>query len=143
MKKETVFAVVLGIGLGVIVAIFLVVKSRQAQIQNSKPITASLSITPTPLAKNINADILDISQPETGTIVNANSVIIKGKVAKESLVIIQSPIKTQVIKNSPEDLNVNFPLAFGENVIHMTVYPKDTQMSVKEKDLQIYYFDEQ
>lgn len=143
MKKETAFAIVLGIGLGIIVAVFLVIKNRQVQIQNAKPITASLSITPTPLIKNINSEILEISEPETGIIVKTNSINIKGKVAKESLIIIQSPIKTQVIKSSSEELNVNFPLAFGENAIHITVYPKDVQMSVKEKDLQVYYLDEQ
>lgn len=143
MKKETVIAVVLGIGLGVIVAVVLVLQNRQAQIQRSKPITTSLANTPTPLIKNINVEALEISEPQTGTIVNSNSITIKGNVAKDSLVIIQSQIKTQIVKNSPEKLEVSVPLAMGENVIHITVYPKDQQISTKEKELQIYYLDEQ
>lgn len=143
MKKETLIAIVLGIGLGIIVAVVLVVKSRQVQIQNAKTITAPISITPTPLIKNINIDVLEISDPQDGAIVNTDSVVLKGKVAKDSLVVIQSPIKTEVIKNAPEILSVRFPLAFGENVIRITVYPKEQQISVKEKELQVYYLDEQ
>ncbi len=143
MKKETSIAIVLGIALGIIVAVALVLKNRQVQIQNSRPITTVLSITPTPIVKNINVEALEITEPQNNAIISSNSVSIKGKVAKDSLVVIQSPIRNVIVKNAPEDLNVNFPLALGENVIHITVYPKDPQLSVKEKELKIYYLNEQ
>jgi hypothetical protein len=143
MKKETVIAITLGILLGVIVAVVLVLKTRQAQIQNSNPITTTLGVSPTPIISSYTVDVLEITSPEDGTIVNKNSVTITGKVAKDSVVIIESPVKQVVIKNSPETLNVDFPLAFGENVIKITAYPKDSHVSAKEKDLQVYYLDEQ
>lgn len=143
MKKETIIAVVLGIGLGVVVAVFLAFKSRQAQIQKTNPLSSELSISPTPPKTSSSVEALEISEPQNGTIVNSNTVTIKGKVAKDSLIIIQSPIKTQVIKNSPEDLNTQFPVALGDNIINIVVYPKDSQVSIKERQLEVYYLDEQ
>lgn len=143
MKKETLIAIILGIGFGVVVAVFLVIKSRQLQIQSSKPITTTLSITPTPLIKNINLEILDITEPKSGDILNSNSVKIQGKTAKDTLIIIQSPLKTVVLKNTDDNFSVDFPLSMGENMLHITAYPKDGQISTKEKDLQVYYLDEQ
>ncbi|QQG44761.1 MAG: hypothetical protein HYW86_02495 [Candidatus Roizmanbacteria bacterium] len=142
MKKETIIAIVLGIGLGVIVAVVLVIQNRAAQIKRSKPITTALNSIPTPLVKNINVEVLEINNPQSGEIVSSKSVTIKGKVAQGSLVIIQSQIKTQIIKDSPEKLEIDFPLAMGENIIHITVYPKDQQINSKEKELKIYYLDE-
>lgn len=143
MKKETVIAIMLGIGLGVVVAVTVVLKNRQAQIQQAKPITTSLNVTPSPLIKNLNIEVLEITEPQNGNVVNANSIMIKGKVAKGSLVVIQSAIKNLVVKDAPEKLEVKFPLALGENIINIVAYPKDRQISSKEKKLQIYYLDEQ
>jgi hypothetical protein len=143
MKKETIIAITLGIGLGIIVAVFIVFKNRQSQIQKGTALTTSLSISPTAPAQNNNIIALDIVEPTNGTIVNKNSVTIKGTVAKDALVVIQSPIKNLTIKTTSETLDTAFPLALGENVIHIVVYPKDSHVSVKEKELQVYYLDEQ
>ncbi len=142
MKKETIIAIVLGISLGILVAVVIVVKNRQLEIQKSKPISLT-RVTPSPISQNITTDSLEIVEPQNGAIVNANSVTIKGKVAKDSLIVVQSQIKTQVIKATSEELNIPFPLALGENVIDIVVYPKDSNVSVKEKQLAVYYLDEQ
>lgn len=142
MKKETIIAVVLGIGLGILVAVGIVIKNRQFEIQKMKAISLT-QITPTPFSRNISTETLEITEPQTGAIITTNSVSIKGKVSKGSLIVIQSQLKTQVIKDAPEELSVTFPLALGENSIDIVTYPKDTQLSVKEKQLQVYYLDEQ
>ncbi|MBI4004696.1 hypothetical protein HY358_01005 [Candidatus Roizmanbacteria bacterium] len=143
MKKETLIAIVLGVGLGIVVAVFLVIKNRQAQIQKSKPITTTLAASPTAVTSNSNVEVLTLLEPQDGIIVKTNKTIIKGTVAKDSLVIIESPIKNIIVKNAPEKLDVEFPLALGENIIHITVYPKDPKIASKEKVLKVFYLDEQ
>lgn len=146
MKKETVIAVVLGIGLGVIVAITLVIRNRQIQIQNIKAISTGLRISPSAVTgsnKKDQATVFEITNPADDAIVSTNSVNIKGKVAKGSVVVISSQVKVQVIKDAPEILNVDFPLALGENRITITAYPKEKNSVTREKQLHIYYLDEQ
>ncbi len=62
---------------------------------------------------------------------------------KEDLIIIQSPVKDTVVKNENEQFTVRFPLVLGENIIKVTAYGKDKQTRPQEKDLHIYYLDEQ
>jgi len=70
-------------------------------------------------------------------------VVIKGKAAKDSLIVIQSPVQDIIIKNDKEEFSATMSLAIGENVIHISVYPKDQQGKGQEKELRVYYLDEQ
>ncbi len=56
----------------------------------------------------------------------------------------QSPIKQLVQKLDKDDFIVPaFPLSLGENTIRVSLYPKDAQIPSQEKELKIYYLDEQ
>jgi len=46
-------------------------------------------------------------------------------------------------KVEKEDFTVDMPLALGENVISLTLYPKNSQGRSQQKELRIYYLDEQ
>ena len=143
MKKETVIAIMLGIVFGVIVAVVMVVKTKDQQIDKVKPMNTALHITPTISVNNTQFQPLQITSPETGVIVDKNAVTITGKASKDALIVIQSPIKTMIMKVTSETFSADFPLAFGENVITVSECQKDTQAVAQEKELKIYYLDEQ
>ena len=47
------------------------------------------------------------------------------------------------MKVTSDTFSADFPLAFGENVITVSEYQKDTQAVAQEKELKVYYLDEQ
>lgn len=138
MKKETLIAIIFGVGLGVILAVIFIMQSKENQLTKAKPIN-NLSKTVTPKLKMITTPTLEISEPADNLIVDSNSIAIKGRANKNALIVINSPIKDLVFKNEKEEFKVNFPLALGENVIQLTVYPDDKLGSSINKTLQIYY----
>ena len=143
MKKESIIAILLGVGLGLIVAVLVTIKTRHKETQKVSPISNELHVTPTVMAKLIQTSTLEISEPQMGAISATNSIIIKGHAPKNTLIIIQSPLQTITLKNDTEDFSQKFPLALGENIIIVTAYPKDQQGVGTEKDLKVYYLDEQ
>ncbi len=142
MKKETVTAIIFGIVLGGIVAVFILVKNKQIQLAQNKTIKPQETMR-VPTSSTVNFKPLEITQPQDRGIVNKNTVTIKGSFTKNSLIIIQSPIKDNVFKNDQEDFSVDFPLALGENVIRITAYPSDKQLRTQEKEMRVYYFPDQ
>lgn len=142
MKKEAIIAIVFGIVLGSILAIFLIAKNKERLLEKSKTITP-LEKDQISQAKNSGAQQLEISEPGDKNIVYKNLITIKGSFTKNSLIIIQSPIKEVVLKNNNEQFSVDLPLALGENVIRIGAYPQDKQLRSQEKEMRIYYFSEQ
>jgi hypothetical protein len=142
MKKETIIAIVFGIFFGAVIASLIHIKNKQSQLSNNKTIIPSTTVSKTD--KNIQsvAQGIKITQPENYSIVDTESVVIKGSAEKDSLIVAQSPTKDLVIKNSKDNFSINFPLSLGENIIIITVYPKDPQIRVQENELRIYYLKE-
>ena len=102
-----------------------------------------LSFSITGIAQNVKYEPLEISQPENQKITAEKTIVIKGRAKKDSLLVLQSPIKNTVIRTDGEEFSVDFPLAFGENVIQMTLYPKNNRDANQEKELIVYQIDEQ
>lgn len=144
MKKETYIAVFLGVGLGIFAAIVMVLKTRESKVEKPLPVPTNAA-KETPIAPINTADFqtFEISEPQNNSIVNKNSISIKGKAPKDSLILIQSPIKEVSLKNENDNFSVDMPLVFGENVIRIAVYAKNSQSNSREKELKIYYLDEQ
>jgi len=143
MKKETIIAIVLGVTFGVVVSLFMVSRTKDRQLQNTKTLTKETKITPIVPLNSVQGQAITITQPMNGVIVSSKSVVIKGKAAKDSLIVIQSPVQDIIIKNDKEEFSATMSLAIGENVIHISVYPKDQQGKGQEKELRVYYLDEQ
>lgn len=143
MKKETIIAIVFGIVLGSILALFLIVKNKQSRLEKSKSISPLEKEKQTSQATNGNVRQLEITEPGDKNIVYKNTVTIKGSFAKDSLIIVESPVKDVVIKNDKERFSTDFPLALGENVIRIGAYPQDKKLRSQEKEMRIYYFSEQ
>lgn len=144
MKKETLIAVFFGIILGGVVAFLIIVKSKDIQLANNKAIAPkdnNINAVGQPL--NVSFQTLEVSSPQDRVIVDKNSITIIGKVEKNSLLVIQSPIKDMVVVADKNDYSIDFPLSLGENAIKITAYPKDQTLKPQEKNLSVYYLDSQ
>ena len=142
MRKESIIAIVFGLVLGSTVAFFILFKNKDQQMDKVKTITSVNSLSPT-IVQNMPSQLLSIDSPNDAEIFKTNSITIKGKATKDSLLVAESPIKDVTMKLDKDQFTFNFPLALGENTIHITVYPSDKQSGVQEKVLKIYYLEEQ
>jgi len=139
MKRETIFAIIFGISLGVIVAVLVIFRSNENKFLKSKPINnQTKNLTPKTNLSD-NSPFIDISSPTDKVVTQSNTVILKGRANKNSLIIIQSPIKELLFKNNKEAFEKEFPLALGENVIEFTNYPDDKNIPSVNKQLRVYY----
>lgn len=143
MKKETTIAIIFGIIFGGLLAVVIISKNKENQLEKTKTITSTNKISPAISTSKTNIQQLEISEPYDSMITKNSSIKIKGKAEKNSLIIIQSPIKELIITNTELTFSVNFPLALGENIILINVYPKDKQLKSQEKEIKVYYLDEQ
>jgi hypothetical protein len=123
----------------------MIFKTQIGMKKSTNPVISTNAVTPTvgAIQKSSSSQTLDVSEPETGTIITDKTVKITGKAPKDSLIIAQSPANTITTRNDKEDFSIDFPLAFGENVIRLTVYPKDPTIALAEKEIKIYQLDEQ
>jgi len=141
MKKESIIAIVFGIVLGGVLALVLVMKNKQNQMDKTKTLTPRTTPTQAPASLG-SLDTLELTSPSNKSIVSKASVKISGKTSKDSLIVIQSPIKEMAFRNDNPAFSVDFPLSLGENSIKVVVYPKDPKSRSLEKNLQVYYLTE-
>lgn len=143
MKKEPFLAIFLGVLFGGILGFILIYKDKEFQINKNKAIAPTEKVIKNSKKTEVNFQALEISEPNDFSITDKNSILLKGKVTKNSLIVIQSPIKDIVYRNEKEDFQIDFPLTLGENVIKIVVYPKDKQLNIQEKNLRVYYLKEE
>lgn len=146
MKKETSIAIIFGLILGGIVAFFIIFQNRNQQMQQSKAIGVVTTITPTILPQKTNNDTnmtVTVDEPTDNLIVTKNSVTIKGKAPKNSLVVIESPIKDLSFTTTTDSYSTSFPLALGENAISVSAYVKTQQQRIMQKLIKVYYLNEE
>lgn len=136
-------AVFLGVIFGIFVGLFIVVKSRQRETAKFKQLANTVNISPTIAPVNKDYQSFEIIEPQDNFIFNEKTIKIKGRANKDDLIIIQSPIQEITLKIEKNDFLVDFPLAYGENVIRVSSYPKDQSLRSQEKQLLIYYLDEE
>ncbi len=141
MKKESIVAIIFGIGLGVMVAFLVIFHSKERQLSQSKPLKVQKETLIPKIKVGNNSPFIEIIVPENQIIVESQPIIIKGKANKNSLIVIQSPIKDIVFKNNNQEFEQSFPLAPGENVIEITNYPEDKNIPAVHKQLKVYYLD--
>ena len=139
MKKETVVAIIFGLLLGGAVAFFLVTKTSEKELEKSKAIAPTTTLNQEKVTVVTGYQTLEISQPQDEEIVNKESVTITGKAEKNSLIVIQSPIKEIILNISHNSFQTDFPLALGENIIKIVVYPHNQLLRSQEKQLRVYY----
>lgn len=134
MKKETVIAVLLGIGAGVLIALW-VIKGVQTK-DNSKQLIEQEKITPSISISNAIAEPLLVSSPEDGFVSNKEIITIQGKSKKGTLVIIQTPLAEFALDLDSNEFSQEITLMEGENNITVTSYNKK---EIESRSLLIYY----
>lgn len=142
MKKETLIAIVMGIIFGAGVALFLILKTKKADQPKVIPVATTNRVTPLVARSGKTVLPISISEPESNSVTDKKTTTIKGKATKGSLLLIQSPIKYVVKTLEKDDFSEEFPLALGENIIHISVYIKDSKAVAQEKTLIIYSLEE-
>ncbi len=140
MRREIIIAIVFGVLLGLVVAVLMVLRVRQSGGQNK--ISTENQITPKVMTKNSQLQPLEIISPSSDTITDKDTITIKGKALKDSLIVVESPINDLAVKNSNEDFAISFPLSLGENVISITAYPKNAKLNLQTNTLRVYYLTE-
>lgn len=133
MKKETIIAVSLGIGAGILIALLVIFVSRQT---NSGNTIISEAPTPTVTLERDVVEPLTIIRPKSESIVATKQITIVGRAPKNSLLVVASTLQEEVVKTDTLSFSVNFPVAVGENIIKITSY---TGTTTDTRTLKIYY----
>jgi len=141
MKKETIIAIILGLFFGGVVAIFISLKSKDIELSKNKVIAPPKENIVSPNLTSAEMQPLDLTEPANNAIFDKDIIRFKGTAVKDSLIIIQSPMKDVTVKNINGKFDIEFPLALGENSIKMVIYPKEKQFRPQEKSIKIYYID--
>lgn len=141
MKKETIIAIILGLLFGGVVAIFISLKSKDIELSKNKVIAPPKENIVSPNLTSTEMQPLDLTEPANNAIFDKDIIRFKGTAVKDSLIIIQSPMKDVTVKNINGKFDIEFPLALGENSIKMVIYPKEKQFRPQEKSIKIYYID--
>lgn len=141
MKRETIFAIVIGIVFGAGIGLFVLFKSNGGEQTKVIPVSGDTE-TNKVVNTSVSNDqmVLTVSTPSDHAVVHKKEIQIKGKADPNSLIVIQSPVSNQIFKNEKQDFSVDFPLALGENMVSISSYSDSS--TPQEITLQIYYVEE-
>jgi len=140
MNKETIIAIVLGIVLGAGIGAYVLFRTGGGDETKIIPVASDKDgkkVVKTVLPQG--QQFLEITSPKDKTVVSKNEITIAGKVKKNSLIVIQSPISSEVFKNEKDTFSTKFSLARGENVISVNAYAESS--TPQEVVLTIYFVD--
>ncbi len=137
MKKETVIAISMGIVFGLAFSFIVILNTQKnkkvtQKQQTQKKVAADV-------IKNVAVEPLVITSPENAVAVDKKEITIKGSTEKGSFVVVQTQITDLTATAVDGNFSVKVPLALGENIIHVSSYPKGTIGKVQEKEIKIYY----
>lgn len=134
MKKESILAVLLGIGAGVTIAILLITNSKSKSGDGKNVI--SPAVTPTVAIVQEQVFSLTIKSPANNSSTTKDSITISGSAPKNSLIVINSATGDKTFKTDTEQFSTDFPLSLGENAIYIAAYNQKNSVS---KTLKIYH----
>ena len=137
------YAILLGVSFGVVLSFIMIAKTKDSQLGKAKPLTNEKKTIPITEEINTQTQVFKITEPQDRQIFNTKSITIKGVGEKDGTIVVQSPIKDIVYKTDKENFAIDMPLALGENVIDITFYSKNSKGTGQQKELRIYYLDEQ
>lgn len=144
MNRETIIAIGVGVGFGLIVGLIALFQINKTSETKIIPITKERVVnqknTPQNNAttKSVN---LQIQSPKNNSIVSEKSIQIIGKAQKNSLIVLQSPTTEKAMKIEKENFNIDFSLSMGENIISINAYSDSS--TPQEQLMKIYYIPKQ
>ena len=74
MKKETLIAIFFGILFGAVVAVLLIAKNKEFQLNKTKTIALTEGINQKAKSSPLSTDLLEVSEPQNNMVFNTNSV---------------------------------------------------------------------
>jgi len=137
MKKETGIAVGLGVFFGLLFSFVVILNT-----QTNKAVTQKKQATQTRPAStqgNTVARPIEIVSPNDRSVFDTKETKITLKVEKDSFIVIQTPSQDITLEAESETITQVVPLTLGENIVHISVYPKSGGAKVQEKQLKVYY----
>lgn len=138
MKKETFFAILLGVVAGVGIATIIISQSREANLEKTQKTLDTISITPAIKLKDQPFESLSVESPIDKMSTQTDSITISGKAPIDALVIIQSPYSEMTVKAENGTFSQVFPLKIGENKIGITAYKGK---EIDNKTLTVFYIE--
>ncbi len=139
MNKESIIAIILGLTLGIAVAVGAVYytvqkqKSANSEASATKTGTASASMTVSIPPTVTVLQSLVIERPQSGIVTKEKTMGVTGKKGKQALLVIQSPIHTETQFTETGSFSSDFPLALGENTITISAYYAGVAIPVQKK----------
>lgn len=132
MKKETIIAIILGIGAGIGIAFFLVRQSGTTPRNNDVILD---EITPTISLESSDIEPLLIQSPDPDTVTEDDTIDISATAPEGSLVVIQTVLEEIVLENTSKSFTETLDLIPGENVIKITAY---NEKNIDTRTLVVY-----
>ena len=127
----------MGIGFGLIFPFLVIANTQKNQSVSQK--TTPQKTRPVTVEQQTITQPISINEPADGMIVNTPAVKVKGKTEANSFIVIQTQTKDSTYSSKTEAFEYEVPLTLGENVIHISAYPKGATGKVQEKELHVYY----
>jgi len=140
MNRETIIAISMGVGLGVIVALVVLFQSNKGDETKVVAVKPNQAITKEKSTQPSAPKLLTLTSPEQGSVVDSDTVTIAGKVQKNSLIVVQSPVFEHTFKNKQDTFHIDVDLALGENVIQISAYSGSS--IPQQQTLRIYFIKE-
>ena len=141
MKKEVLIAIIIGFGLGLVITFGIwsankaLKQSTQQQSDQSSQIENQTTPTPTPTAEILS---LNISSPQDNSIVDKDTLTIKGATLPRSVVVILFDKGEKILEtDSDGQFSTDISLTGGENEITIKAYDKNGNDT--EKKLTVVY----
>lgn len=134
MRKEVLFAIIIGLILGGVIIFGLQLANKSSQQASSTtatptPITNQTNPTPTPNQTDQN---LIISSPSNNSVVNTPTIKIIGKSFKNSPVAIYTNSDEQLVTSGADgNFSTDLSLGGGENLIKITSQNDSTSASTE------------
>ncbi len=134
MRKETIIAILLGVGLGLIFTFGVYTANQAVKEKKTEQTVSVVETTPSPSPK---ANLV-IDEPENNLVTAKNKIIIAGKSQPEAVIAVFSE-ENQLFSQADENglFSLEMPLAAGSNQIVITSI--DSENNKEEKILNIVY----
>lgn len=136
MKKETIFAIILGVLTGVIMAVLIIVNSNKNTFFTPDTTLTNPSISPSIKFNTKKINPLLITNPANNVIFNHAKIKITGTCSKNAFLLLQSDSTEIALKTSASTFSIPYTLKTGENTIKITQYVDKTSDS---REITIYY----
>lgn len=133
MKKELVWAIITGFGLGLIIT--WGIWSAKKAVQPEKPVIVEESVTPTPVPPAIS---LIINQPQEESIIDKDKTILSGTTDPKAILAILTE-KSELILEADEKGKFETEIDLVEGANEITVFAFDEEGDEASRSMTIVY----